>query len=257
MWMATMMGYLWGISSIDLTIYGFLKDKHHLLIALDEDFENDHMYREKLVHHICVGYNEALEDLTSDDSSMAKLLGGQRLSDMKDIIIFFEPSLQANAKTSSEKILPLWTRIFEVLFTKLQNTSIEHEKRECKILLSKLLFFIGSIDHLNSDVYELAKKSVPYLNNTQDHIDIPQVLYQHVDESPEYVGNLYVDVLSYNVLHPHKKEIIIELVKKLYTSGFHKPASQICNIYREKGFDFLKSTYEQFDPGYLGQRENR
>ena len=67
---------------------------------------------------------------------------------------------------------------------------------------------------------------------------------KHAVKAPIEVGEIYLEMLYAGLYPEYKKEDIKEIVKILYEQGQKESADIIYNLYSAKGFDFLKTIYE-------------
>jgi len=60
------------------------------------------------------------------------------------------------------------------------------------------------------------------------------------------VGEIYLESLNAGIFPDYKKEDIQKIVRTLYKKGEKDFANKICNLYGEKGFDFLKEVFDEY-----------
>ena len=134
------------------------------------------------------------------------------------------------------KVKPLW----KVL---IQQLSKNQEDVECQKTIAELSKWLCLVDEIDEETVEWLKLSAKYLveYNTTFFIEY---LLQHVENTPDKVGKIYLEMLESDIYPDYKKEQIEEIVRGLYGQQQKTVADKICILYGARGYDFLKEIYE-------------
>ena len=134
-----------------------------------------------------------------------------------------------------EKIKSLWIVIINLI-----SNSIE--KSKYKDVLAHLSTWLILIDTIDSDIVNLMKQSNVYLNDGSSLFYL-EYLNTHVSKTPQFVAEIFYDLVSKNHYFPHfKQEDVISIIKTLFESGHEEKAKRICTLYLEAGFEVFKTS---------------
>ncbi|GAH48688.1 unnamed protein product, partial [marine sediment metagenome] len=236
-WQAAFTGYLFYHNRINNDIYLLLRKNNHYIKAIQADFSDntiiDSTILDRLVQHICVGYLIGWEKLVDDESLISQLLKKPNVNQLSAIVNFFlmqKDRLNDKLKT---KVKTLWKKLFNILF-------MDKENPEYQKIISDLSKWLSLIDEIDEQILNWLKLSVKYIQVNFNTPFFIEYLLKHASSSPEKVGELYIEMLNSNVYPKYKMENIQEIVQILYNEKQNKIADKICNMYGEKGFNFLR-----------------
>ncbi len=234
LWNLTMTGYLYYTNRLYKNIYSILVEHGDYEKAIKISFKNKSA-NERVVQHICVAYLNDIVDLS--EGLLYNLLNNKNSNQISEIIRFFwtlrKESLDDNIKS---KIKPLWEKVFEICFE-------EKDDPDFSVLIFELSEWLSLIDKIDKDIFKLVNESVKYVKEPYDTWFFIECLMKHVDNTPKYVGIIFLELLNNEVLPDYKHEHIIKIVETLYNKKEDENANKICNIYLSKGFYFLKETH--------------
>ncbi len=253
-WQAAMEGYLLG-GRVYSHIYDLLSGNNHYDKAVVTDFPSDEI-RNRLIHHLCVGYLLEREDLRDERSPFHICIAQWKSNDIIEMISFFwtqreylvekeTSNTQVNqvelVRKQKARILDFWRFIFEVL-----NSSGKYAESEEKIAsdLARLSCYLETIDDDNIEWLKLSAKYVEKNFNSSFFIEY---LLRLCDVSISQVGVVYLEMLEYNTPIYHQDHIR-SIVTKLYEAKETEAANRICNIYGSRNFEFLRDIYESYNP---------
>jgi hypothetical protein len=217
-------------------LYFLLRENGHYTKGLETNF-SDHHIEERLVQHICLGYIEEWEKLDDDKSLITKLIKNRNVDQLSAIVSFFWMKRDKLTDKIKVKVKPLWKTLFYILSENEENT--EYQK-----VIANLSEWLSLIDEMDEQTLEWLKLSAKYQTDYGASFFI-EYLLKHVAKTPAEVGEIYLEILKTGVYHPTYKEEDIQLiVRTLYEQNQKETATRICNLYLEKGFDFLRTIYE-------------
>ena len=235
-WRAAFTGYLFSSSTVYAKLYFLLRETGHYTKGLETNF-SDHHIEERLVQHICIGYIEEWEKLDDDKSLITKLIKNRNVDQLSAIVSFFWMQRDKLTDKIKVKVKPLWNTLFYILSENEEN--IEYQK-----VIANLSEWLSLIDEMDEQTLEWLKLSAKYQTDYSASFFI-EYLLKHVAKTPAEVGEIYLEILKTGVYHPTYKEEDIQLiVRTLYEQNQKETATRICNLYLEKGFDFLRTIYE-------------
>ena len=237
-WKAAFTAYLFFISRIDEKIYFLLKQKAHYGKAIVTDF-GDSQTSGHLVQHICIGYLQGWEKLEDSSSLISKLIKKEDFSDLSEIINFLWRIKKDADGTTKKKIKPLWKEIFNLV-------SQKQKEPEYQIIISNLAKWLIWVEEIDKEVLNWAKLSAKYIDKNYNSYHLVEGLLIHVTKTPNEVGEIYLESLNAGIFPDYKKEDIQKIVRTLYKKGEKDFATKICNLYGEKGFDFLKEVFDEY-----------
>ena len=236
-WEAAFIGYIVMTSTVSEEMYKLLRDNGHYEKGLLYSFGDEHA-ADKLVQNIAIGYLAGWDDLADATGLLRKLLKTGSTEHISELVTFMWTSRDKDDKKFIRKIKPLWKAIIEILT---QNI----EKEEYRIIASKLVNWLSLVHTIDDDIYEWLQISVKVRKENWDFVFFIEYLRRHVMKTPTTVGNLYLKMLDAGNYPDYKKEDIVAIVQALYDLKEKETANRICNIYRSKGFEFLRETFEK------------
>lgn len=235
-WQAAFSGYLYN-SQIYEILYSLLKKHGHYQKALKTNFADSEISR-GLVEHICTGWIEGSETLNNRTSLIYPLIDSEDPNHLSHLVHFFWRQRNNLSPKVKAKVLPTWRALYESL-------SQKDDVEKYEEVLSRLSGWVALVDEINAEVQKWLKMSTQYIRGLTDSAFFVEELLPHVRKTPREVGEIYLGMLTHNVYPYHDQEHIQEIVSVLYSTEHKEIADQICNLYGEAGFDFLRSLYDE------------
>lgn len=233
-WKDAFTGYLYYAITVYSHLYKLLAKNNHYEKALNTDFKDEHIIT-RLVQHICVAYIEELEQLEDETSLIYQLIDNSNIKHLSAIIRFFSMNRDDVSDKIKNRIKPLWAKLFLTLK--------EHQDEDkYQQLISDTSGFLALTDNIDEDVFEWLKFSTKYIGINFNGYSFVENLLKHVENTPEEVGNLYLEMMENGFYPDYKKENIIELIKELSINNQYDKAFMICTQYLNNGIDFIKPT---------------
>jgi hypothetical protein len=236
-WEAAFIGYIVTASTVYEDIYKLLRDNGHYEKGLSFSFGDKHA-ADKLVQNIAIGYLAGWDDLANVDGLLNKMFETYNRDYISKLITFIWTFRDRQDEELRRKIKSLWKTIIEKVVPNL-------EKDEYRIIVSNLGKWLSLVDTIDDDVYEWLQISIEAMDDNWNSGFFIECLRRHVMETPIMVGNLYLKMLNIGTCPAYKKEDIVAIVQALYDLNEKETANRICNLYRLKGFEFLRETFEK------------
>ena len=245
-WEAFMQGYL-SIPRVYDNLY--LLMMHQYQRGLEYSFKDEHC-NEAVVEHIAISYLRGLEKIDNTDSMFMKILQKWNDRDIKTIIdLFWREHKYLDKNNSKHTIIidRIQTFFYWVFINKYKDRDIEDITASEKSIissLSHLIVYFEKIDEKNWSLIELCANFVHIDYNSSFFIEY----LNKFDEknSLAFVGKAYLKMLE-SFTPDYDKEHIKSIVEKLYVNKEKQIADQICNIYGENEFEFLRGIYLKFN----------
>ena len=231
-WMYSMIGYLFFADKVYEDIYKLFREHGHYSQLIQTHFP-DNDINERVVGHICVAYHSGWEDLSDKNSLISQLINNQASTQIRTIGQFF-----INHKTDYQ-LKPLWKELHEIIIDKF-------EYPEFQVIASKFSLFIGLFSQLDEEIVSWTKRYVPYVEKAFNLPYFVEALVKHVNQYPEWVGELYLELLIAGVYPDYDEKDIIKITETLYTKSLKDTADRICNMHAENGQLFLRDIYEKY-----------
>ncbi|GAV23531.1 SIR2 family protein [Carboxydothermus pertinax] len=241
-WEAALTGYLSYSSKVYKDLYFLLRKNEHYTKALKTEFTDSNI-TERLVQHICIAYLEDWENIEDKESLISQLIENKNINQLLAIESFFWMLRDKLIDKIKTKVKPLWKNLYELVR---QN----EEKPDFQELISNLSEWLSLIDEIDDEIYEWLRLSAKYVDREFNTPTFVEYLLKHAPKTPTKVGKIFLEMLNANIYPDYKNEYIREIVRVLYNKNEREIADRICNLYLEKGFDFLKDIYET-------QRDNK
>ncbi len=245
-WEAFMQGYL-SIPQIYDNLYLLMMDQYQR--GLEYPFKDDHC-DEAIVEHIAVGYLRGFEKIDDPDNLLIKILKKWDDRDIKTIVNLFRHEhkyLDKNNPKNAIMIDRIQTFFNWVFINKYGEANIEDiPKSEQSIIssLSHLIVYFEKINEENWSLIELCAKFVGVGYNSSVFIEN----LNKIDDKGSliFVGKAYLKMLE-SFTPDYDKKQIRSIIEKLYVNKEKEIADQICNIYGERGFEFLREIYLKYN----------
>lgn len=234
-WKATFTGYLLYSRKVYKDLYFLLRENAHYTKALGTSFVGRHITTD-LGGHICLGYLEEWEKLDDKKSLISMLVENGNSEQLSEVVHFFWRLREKLDDKTKAKIKPIWKVIIQQL---LKNK----EKPEYRAIISNLSTWLSLIDEIDDEILKYLEVSARHLQKMDEYFFI-EYLLQHALKEPAKVSKIYIEMLVAGVYPDIRQKDIEETVRILYDQGQKGAADKICNMYGEKGFDFLRMVYE-------------
>jgi hypothetical protein len=101
------------------------------------------------------------------------------------------------------------------------------------------------IDKIDDDIFEWLISSAKCMESHSSMSIFITSLAEHVEESPEEIGEIYLELLEKTP--QHRKKDIIKIVDVLFQNKLYHIANHICNVYRRNGVDFLRDVHKKYN----------
>jgi len=250
-WKPFMSGYLLLSRSVDDDLYKLMHKNY--LKSIDCDFKAKKA-KEMLARHICTQYLKGIEEINNGGGLFKKLLDTWDRFLIGEIIRFFWiqrdyliETLQNQNKdinTARKKIIDFWRWVYENKYKGKEKNKLNQADKEILSELSKLTLFLSEIGSENCKWLELSAQHITnidisffieYLNGIKDK-----------ENSVDYLGDIFLKILEEST-PTFRQEDIVLIVEFLYVKNKKTEADKICNIYAERGYNFLKDMYVKYN----------
>ena len=254
-WQAAFSAYLLSSRYPHADLYAQLKEHGHYQKALNTKF-TDKEVLSRLVSHLCVGWIKDWETLDNDTSLIYQLMNSRNPNLLYSVIHFFFKEgevLSHSAKPEKIKayeklkikVIPAWRALFKILSRNSDEVAYQR-------ILSPLSAWLGLVDEIDTEVLELVKASIKYIDKAPGYgmtlSRVIEALLRHVLITPQKVGKIYLEIPKSEMwyLQGMKKGDIEKTVRILYEKGHKDIADKICNQFGNAGVDFLRTVYEEY-----------
>jgi hypothetical protein len=121
-----------------------------------------------------------------------------------------------------------------------------NDKELDSYILSGCCKWLNSVEEIDDEIYKVLLNSVAFINQ-RDRYSVIESLSKHINNSPEKVGNILIELYNKEVTYDISRGKLQEMVENLYDKGFKEIADKICLIHGEHGFHFLRSLYIKYN----------
>ena len=242
-WRVAFWGYLFR-SGISEDLYSLLKKRGHYQKALNTDFADQEVLG-KLIQHVCIGWIEDQETLDDKTSLIYQLVNSNNPTLLSEVVDFFWREQYDTPDKVKLKVKPAWRALIRVL----SQNSTEAEYQE---ILGSLSGWLELIDKIDEETLEWLKLSAKYVERGFNSASFVEALRKHVTQTPNKVGEIYLEMLNNKVCPDYPPTDIQEIVRVLYNQGYKKKANEICELYAAAGpdakvaFDLLRPLWEEY-----------
>ncbi|MEW6409705.1 MAG: hypothetical protein AB1488_06290 [Nitrospirota bacterium] len=244
-WEAFIDGYL-SIGRVYDDLYDLMRP--HYQYSVDYDFK-EKRDNEHLVQHIALGYLRKHESISEKESLFKQILDKFKYDQIEDIIDFFwiqRGYLGEQTETDEDirkGIIEFWRWLYEKYKGK------ESLKEEDKKILSNAAKLATILPRIDKENFEWLKLSAPYVHedfNSPFFIEYLDELKDKGDskETAKYIGEIFLKMLE-KFTPDYDKKHIRSIVEFLCMSNNTENARRICNIYGQRGYEFLREIYEK------------
>ena len=233
LWEIAISGYFLYSSTVYTDIYEQFKQYGHIDKALKYQFRSDRT-KQKVIQHICIMYNSS-----KDNETIFEIIESKDQESILELIRFMwqvdRKNITGEART---KIFILWQKIYEVFK--------DDDSSSSQAIFSTLSKWFVFIDTINDEILHYLKLTAKYTEKNHNSYFIVEELERLVENSPKYVGELYIEMLNSDIFPTYKQEQIENTVNSLYKFGESENAKMICNFYRKKGIYFLNEISKRY-----------
>lgn len=244
-WEAFIDGYL-SMGMVYEELYGLMRTHYQYGLYYDfkEKRDNEH-----LVQHIALGYLRKQESLSEKGSLFKQILDKFNYDQIEDIIGFFwmqRGYLREQTETDKDirqRIIEFWRWVYEKYKTK---ETLSTEDRKIISDTGKLATILPQINKENAEWLMMA---APYVHddfNSSFFIEYLDELKDkgNSEETAKYIGEIFLKMLE-KFTPDYDQKHIHSIVEFLCISSNTKNAREICNIYGQRGYEFLREIYEK------------
>ncbi len=236
-WAAAFTGYIVMTSTVKEGIYKLLRDRGHFEKGLLYPFD-DKQVKDKLIQNITIGYLAGWDDLNNTKGLLRKLLYTNNVEYISEIVTFMWTFRNREDEEFKSKVKPLWKNVIE-------NIKPHIDKEEYRIIASDLGRWLCLVDEIDEEIYSWLQISTKFIGENWNYSYFVEYLLKHVNYTPTFVGELYLGMLDAGGYLDYNRENIVALVQALYDFGEKETAVKICNMYLEKGYEFLRDTFDK------------
>jgi hypothetical protein len=238
-WSNVFSSYLQHSTALSKELYFLLRENQHYKLAIDKDNSVSSQALTKLTQHICLAYFNELESL-ANDSLINEVIMSDKTDCLSDLVLFVWRLRDKIDDKTKQKIKPLWGAIINQ--TKCSEEPKYHE------ILAHLSYWLSLVDTIDEEIFQWMKISNKYINDRTEIFYI-QYLRERVAKTPNYVAEILYDLVSNHKFFPKfKQENIIFVVQQLFELQQIDKAKRICSLYLENGYEFLRGTYQKYNP---------
>lgn len=237
-WSAAISGYFFHQRGPNRIHFKLFKEGSHLLEALSNGLIVGES-RNSLIQQICTAYLYEFESIEIDKDIIKALINSENESVLSSLIYFFWSPRFPFEKKVIPKIRPLWMALFD--------RAIQMKSKEIdSFILSGCCKWLNSIEEIDNELYEIILTSAPYINQ-RDRYSVLESLSKHINNYPEKVGNILVELFKNEASYDISRGKLHEMVENLYEKDYKAIADKICLIHGEHGFHFLRSLYIKYN----------
>lgn len=184
-WLCAMHGYAY-VGQVFKLIYEHLKNKGHLVLALDDDNLKERVHK-TLVQHIAIAYIENFEDLSDRESMIYRLIARNRYSELSELIWFIWTRRKNDDEKLKARVLELWPHLLSVIDTK---------QREGRKLASKMCDWSVFIKEVNPETKPLLLSVVPFANEEYNTHVLLESIARISDTQPYEAYEIWLEFLK-------------------------------------------------------------
>lgn len=233
-WSASFQGYLSGQPGYRGP-YEILVERSDFLKAIFYNFENDMMER-SLMNTIATFY--LLDERPPKDNELIKkIIKKQDQSQFSHLTNYYWRHSEKLTETQRDLVLDLWEATLNSIY----------DKEKSKEIYNSLSYLVSVIDELKKKSIDVLLDTIKYMEIQAFHPILLDNLLRLMIQNPKVIGEAYVLIAEKDDYPYAKRDTIKKFVEELYKLDENEIANQICRIYTNKGFLFLKETFEKYN----------
>lgn len=237
-WSASISGYFFHHRRPNRIHFKLFMEGSHLQEALSNDFIVGEA-KNSLIQQICTAYLYEFESIVIDKDIIQTLINSKSENVLSSLIYFFWSPRFPFEKSVTPKIKPFWVALY--------NKAIKMEDKELdSYILSGCCKWLNSVEEIDDELYEILLNSAVHINQ-RDRYSIIESLSKHINNCPEKVGNILIEIFKKEVSYDISRGKLQEIVESLYDKGLNNIADKICLLHGEKGFHFLRDIYDKYN----------
>ncbi len=237
-WLASISGYFFHNRHPNrMHLELFIKGAH-----LQEALSNDLIVGESikgLLQQVCIAYLHEFEGFQIDKEIIQIIINSKSQSVISSIIYFFWSPRFPFDKRFISKIKPLWINLYSKAI-QLKDKDLD------SYILSGCCKWLNHIEEIDHELLEVLLNSTIHIKET-DLYFVNEVLSKHINNYPEMVGSILIEIFKNRVSYNISNEIIQDMVENLYSRGIKDYADEICLLHGEKGILFLRDIYDKYN----------
>lgn len=234
-WEAAFAGYLFYANQLQKDLYMRFRDAGHYEKAIVTKFKSKDL-SERMVQHICIGFNEDFEKLSDKNSLISKLIATEDPDLLYQVVRFYQ-MIRSQLKPKLElKLREIWKVVFAIAIKHAANPGFQK-------IMSQMSGFIGLVKDLDAEAVGLAKGALKYIEKEYNLLHVAENLLKHADESPKEVGEIFLALIQEDLFPTYEETKILTIIEKLYKANLRAVADQICNGYLAKNIEFVRPIY--------------
>lgn len=237
-WSGSINGYFFYHRRPNRTYFKLFNQGSHLQEALSDELIVGES-KNSLIKQVCTAYLYDFESIEIHKEIIQTLINLKSESAFSSLIYFFWSPRFPFEKKVINKIKPFWIELYK--------KAIKMDDKELdSYILSGCCKWLNSVQEIDDEIYEVLLNSVAFINQ-RDRYSVIESLSKHINNSPEKVGNILIELYNKEVTYDISRGKLQEMVENLYDTGFKEIADKICLIHGEHGFHFLRSLHIKYN----------
>jgi hypothetical protein len=237
-WSAALSGYFFFNRRPNKLHFKLLLENGHFEKAILNDAISGES-KNSLIEQICTAYLYEFDKVDLKSKIVQTLIGSKNESVYSSLIYFFwSPRFPFESRVI-DKIKPLWIDIFNESI-KLKNVEIDN------YILSGCCKWVNSISEIDEEIFDVLLKSIGFVNQ-QDRYSVIESLSKHINNYPERVGLILIELFKKEVSYDISRGKLQEMVEILFEKGQIEIGNNICLLHAEQGFHFLRELYIKYN----------
>ncbi len=237
-WEAAISGFCYN-SKFYKFVYDLFKINNHFEKALKFRF-HDKNVGERIIEYICYAYNHDIEKLNDSNSLINVLLNNGNPNQLYEIIRYFSLA-KTSIQVNNEKLISLGKLIYEKVETNIDN--IDYQK-----VVSAMARWLHFVDKIDQELFEYLKLTSKYIQVNFNINSLIKYFTKLSEVNPFEVGTLFIIAIkNMKILPSYPQDLIIKIIDNLYLRNERELANEVCNIYAENGYVFLRDSYEKYN----------
>lgn len=221
-WKCAMEGYAY-VSSFKKDFYLYLRDKGHLLRALDDDTLY-HQTHDRVISNVCFAYCLEIESLETSSDLISSLVNRKKSSELNKLVWEFWRIGKDN-KDQLPKIEAFWRNVLSV---------IDLNNSEGQRVASNLCILSELIDNLDDDVFKLITEVAPFAHVERNSYEMFKWLEKVSESYPQQSCLIWLSMIrDSSPFYP--TDSIQNLLKNIVLAGFNEEVQEIVEAYLKNG----------------------